>query len=712
MMKTMLHRGCTLLAFALLLASGVPAARAFSGGSLLLVEPNVGIRQWMPGAPTAPIVISGAPLSDPRGVTVDHAGNVLVADRTAGTLRYSPTGAFQTSLGLAAIDVTVAPSGSVYVLTDAGQVYLLDPPSQTLIASSIPTPRGIAAGKNANGDDVVVVTTGANEILRVLPGPTAVIASGILVSSNIQRPVIDRFGNLLVPDSGAVWAYDPMTGGFLSAFSSGTLLHPTDVAATSGDRYFVADGDAGNTCRILELDPILGGVTLAATAPVCTHTPLSVVAVPGGTPSPTLATGDIVLSDSGVFGGAGGIFRVNPTSGAVRALRLGGPWVGGLPVQTSVLRVGPTRELNAHTSRGVHRIDPGTGRATLVADMGQNGPSIEGSAFTKTGDLVLSVDDNTVPFTGRLLLLDRATGVLSTLATINGNWTMDPAGGGASVQPRALLIPYRDPTAANFFVVGALAVLTYAPTGTSLGWYCFDGVIANGHPCGTSPNDVTFDMAARQSLLQAIYTVVPPASINGGAATITGGMLSNITGIDVEESGNIVVADSNAFGGGGGVIRVDPMTGVQTRVTTTTFVEPQGIAVVPPPSCSDGVDNDGDGLVDYPADPGCLSPDDAWETVDCNDGIDNDGDGKVDFGPNGDPSCGSAQYGMEQTQCSDGADNDGDGKIDLDDSQCTSPTGNKESRPACGLLGIEVVGVASWAIGRKARRTIARRAEA
>jgi len=32
------------------------------------------------------------------------------------------------------------------------------------------------------------------------------------------------------------------------------------------------------------------------------------------------------------------------------------------------------------------------------------------------------------------------------------------------------------------------------------------------------------------------------------------------------------------------------------------------------PQCSDGIDNDGDGLIDYPADPGCSSPDDDDET--------------------------------------------------------------------------------------------------
>lgn len=34
----------------------------------------------------------------------------------------------------------------------------------------------------------------------------------------------------------------------------------------------------------------------------------------------------------------------------------------------------------------------------------------------------------------------------------------------------------------------------------------------------------------------------------------------------------------------------------------------------PPPACSDGIDNDGDGLIDYPADPGCTSSTDTDET--------------------------------------------------------------------------------------------------
>ena len=45
------------------------------------------------------------------------------------------------------------------------------------------------------------------------------------------------------------------------------------------------------------------------------------------------------------------------------------------------------------------------------------------------------------------------------------------------------------------------------------------------------------------------------------------------------------------------------------------------------PECSDEVENDGDGLVDFPNDPGCKSAEDLSEAADCNDGLDNDGDG-------------------------------------------------------------------------------------
>ncbi len=60
-------------------------------------------------------------------------------------------------------------------------------------------------------------------------------------------------------------------------------------------------------------------------------------------------------------------------------------------------------------------------------------------------------------------------------------------------------------------------------------------------------------------------------------------------------------------------------------------------AAGPSKECNDGVDNDGDGHVDHPADPGCSSKKDASElgTVQCDDGADNDGDGRTDAQDNG-----------------------------------------------------------------------------
>lgn len=93
-------------------------------------------------------------------------------------------------------------------------------------------------------------------------------------------------------------------------------------------------------------------------------------------------------------------------------------------------------------------------------------------------------------------------------------------------------------------------------------------------------------------------------------------------------------------------------------------------------ACADGFDNDGDGLIDFPADPGCESLSDGDESnviAACSDGADNDGNGFIDFPA--DPSCDGPNDTTENgvPGCSDGVDNDGDGAIDYPaDPDCTS----------------------------------------
>jgi hypothetical protein len=77
-----------------------------------------------------------------------------------------------------------------------------------------------------------------------------------------------------------------------------------------------------------------------------------------------------------------------------------------------------------------------------------------------------------------------------------------------------------------------------------------------------------------------------------------------------------------------------------------------------PPDCSDGMDNDEDGWVDVPEDPGCSAADDLSERPACSDGFDNDGDGWVDS-PD-DPGCEAPDDGSETMN----VDADGDGVSD------------------------------------------------
>ncbi|MDP9066776.1 MAG: hypothetical protein M3N53_00315 [Actinomycetota bacterium] len=112
------------------------------------------------------------------------------------------------------------------------------------------------------------------------------------------------------------------------------------------------------------------------------------------------------------------------------------------------------------------------------------------------------------------------------------------------------------------------------------------------------------------------------------------------------------------------------------------------------PECSDGIDNDGDGKIDHPADPGCDNPNDDNETDDgggggeapeCRDGVDNDGDGKIDHPA--DPGCDNPNDddeadddgGGDVPECRDGVDNDGDGRSDYpNDPGCQNPDDDDE----------------------------------
>ena len=105
----------------------------------------------------------------------------------------------------------------------------------------------------------------------------------------------------------------------------------------------------------------------------------------------------------------------------------------------------------------------------------------------------------------------------------------------------------------------------------------------------------------------------------------------------------------------------------------------------PPTDCNDGVDNDGDGLIDH-VDPGCAHNMDLYEApnpAQCNDGLDNDGDTLIDLADYGCVDAAGDDETDPTRACNDGVDNDDDGKIDFaEDSGCESPVDDDEFNPA------------------------------
>jgi subtilisin family serine protease len=127
-----------------------------------------------------------------------------------------------------------------------------------------------------------------------------------------------------------------------------------------------------------------------------------------------------------------------------------------------------------------------------------------------------------------------------------------------------------------------------------------------------------------------------------------------------------------------------------------TDTDGDGIGDVCEPACSNGLDDDGDGLVDFAgSDPGCDDAEDSEETsasLLCDNGDDDDLDGYVDVA---DPGCVHPSWPKEDPACDDGIDNDGDGGTDHDgnpaDTQCLARSwAQSEAAIGCGL-GAELV---------------------
>lgn len=322
------------------------------------------------------------------------------------------------------------------------------------------------------------------------------------------------------------------------------------------------------------------------------------------------------------------------------------------------------------------------------------------------GSCTLTVSPSTVQV-GQSAVLSWTSSDLSSLSINNGVGSVTPVSGGSvTVTPSAPgTYSYSGSgnssnSSTNYTVQSALSGfvaamstdtakygITYSTSyGTHADQVTLDHVCSLVFGAGSDAVDwdvTAFDSCGNNSML----------TWTGSAWTRTGACTSNqkiLRKLDCSVPSTQTAPPVQCNNAGATLTVVQPAPSPETQTVT---VQCENGVTIHAPQCSDGIDNDGDGVSDYPDDPNCTEPEDDDEDFDdevylpqCSDGIDNDGDGKIDYsnkipGVANDPGCISPDDEDERDtptptpQCSDGVDNDGDGLVDAEDPGCTSGGG-------------------------------------
>ena len=156
---------------------------------------------------------------------------------------------------------------------------------------------------------------------------------------------------------------------------------------------------------------------------------------------------------------------------------------------------------------------------------------------------------------------------------------------------------------------------------------------------GSAPANVTIGSTVTRAFWTE-FTQSPPPQVTAHEAQAAVG----------DSGGGLFVKNGGTWQLGGVLFAIAPFEGQPassafygnlTYAVDLSFYRSAILAVTTRPACNDGIDDDGDGLVDFPADPGCASLLDATETSDGP--LDSDGDGVAD-------SLDNCQYEPNPTQ--------------------------------------------------------------
>ncbi len=221
--------------------------------------------------------------------------------------------------------------------------------------------------------------------------------------------------------------------------------------------------------------------------------------------------------------------------------------------------------------------------------------------------------------------------------------------------------------------------------GTALQWSGIDGWLWGAgaamrwgtNRVGAAPANVTIGSAVTRAFWTE-FTKSPPSQVTTHEAQAATG----------DSGGALFVKNTGAWQLGGTLFAIDSFGGQpessafygnRTYAVDLAFYRSAILAVTTRPACNDGIEDDGDGLTDFPNDPGCASAGDLDErspALVCDDGEDNDNDLLIDFPA--DPGCTSP---LDMTEY---ADADGD---EVPDSSDNCPYEPNPTQSDVGGLG-------------------------
>ncbi|HEX6804768.1 MAG TPA: Ig-like domain repeat protein [Terriglobales bacterium] len=558
-----------------------------------------------------------APLNHPKGVFVDNAGNVYIADTAHHQLvKMTPAGDASVliitglSTGLSAPErLARDDSGNLYVadtgnnrvvlVTSAGAGSVVNLGGVTLSA-----PRGVTVDA---ADNLYIADTGNNRIIKIPSGGAAAVLTITGLGTGLSAPMglaADAAGNLYVADSGNNRIVQVTNGGAGSALSIsglGTALSaPAAVAVDSFANLFIADSGNNRVVKVTSggAGSVLstGGLTL--NAPVGVAVDASAVVYVADTANSRVAalmTSAVGFGELQVGASSGKSLTlpftigVAATLGSVQALLLGTQSLDFTLGAGTTCTNGTTNTtcnvevqflpLAAGLRRGaVALFDQSSTLLAFVPIYGTGGAPLAAlspgtASIITTGGVSLSypfqaaIDGSGNIYVGNyngnnVVKIVAGGGSASVVST--GAYTLNEAAGVAVDGAGNLYIAdYGNNRIVQVKSTGAASVLAITGLGTAI----------------NQPAGLALDGAGNLYIADwgnsRIVKVTPAGAgvvVATGSYTLTA---SGITGVAVDPSGNIYIADRIA----NHIVKVAP-SGAASLVSVTglTLSNPQGVA--------------------------------------------------------------------------------------------------------------------------------------